>query len=138
MTSFADSVGRLSYVTRVATSMRNPHVLSATRRWHRSDLTFHFLRLFSVSSCPKITHLFLKDFVKTKPIDIMHQMQSARYLISFSDDNSTDRMPMHRHCFLLPKPCRIFPRCDVNRDKSDVTTSFGLIDRTRHAQLIKK
>jgi hypothetical protein len=26
--------------------------------------------------------------------------------------------------------CRIFPRCDVNREKSDVMTSFGLIDRS--------
>jgi hypothetical protein len=29
--------------------MRNQHVLSATRRWHRSYRTLHFLRLFSVT-----------------------------------------------------------------------------------------
>jgi hypothetical protein len=69
-----------------------PHILSATRRWHRSDRTFHFLWLFSGSYRPKITHLFLKDFVKTKTI--VHQMQSTQYLISFSDENSTGRMPM--------------------------------------------
>jgi hypothetical protein len=37
--------------------MRNPHVWSPTRHWHRADRIFHFLRLFSVGSCPKITHL---------------------------------------------------------------------------------
>jgi hypothetical protein len=91
--------------------MRKPHVLSATRRWHRSDRTLHFLRLFSVNSCPKITHLFLKDFVKTKTI--VHQMQRSRDLISFSE----------------LKSCRTFPEYVVNRGKSDVMTSFGLIDR---------
>jgi hypothetical protein len=36
-----------------------------------------------------------------------------------------------RHCFILPKPCRNFPWCgDVNREKSDVMSSFGLIDRS--------
>jgi hypothetical protein len=73
------------------------------------------------SSCPKITHLFLKEFVKTKTI--LHQTQSSRYLISFSDENSTQAGCRCRHCFPLPKPCRIFPRCDVNNEKSDVMTS---------------
>jgi hypothetical protein len=36
--------------------MRKLHVLSATRCWHRSYRTIHFLRLFSVCSCLKITH----------------------------------------------------------------------------------
>jgi hypothetical protein len=36
--------------------MRTLYVLSATRRWHRSYRTLHFLRLFSISSCLKITH----------------------------------------------------------------------------------
>jgi hypothetical protein len=36
--------------------MRNLHILSATRRWHRSYRTLHLLRLFSVSSRLKITH----------------------------------------------------------------------------------
>jgi hypothetical protein len=87
--------------------MRNPHVLSTTRHWHRSDRTFHFLRLFSVWT---ILSKLIPLCIKCKVLDI--------------SSLSAMKIPQAgcpcRRCFLLPKPCR----------KSDVMTSFGLIDQS--------
>jgi hypothetical protein len=58
--------------------------------------------LFSVNSCPKITHLFWLDFIKT--YTIMHQKQSSQYLIGFSNEKSAGRR--YRQCFLFGKSCR--------------------------------
>jgi hypothetical protein len=68
---------------------------------HRSYRTLHFLRLFSVSSCLKITHCdtysgrIWKDFVhQCKVLNI-----SSVFLMKIPQDS-------HRQCFLLPKSCR--------------------------------
>jgi hypothetical protein len=81
--------------------MRNRQVLSATRRWHRSDRTFHFLMLFSVSS-------------KLKPLCIKCKVLDISWVFPMKISQAGCRC---RHCFLLPKLCRIFPRCDVNQRK---------------------
>jgi hypothetical protein len=51
--------------------VRNPLNSTATWRCERCDrIRSHFLRLFSVNSCPKITHLFLvlRNLSKLRPI----------------------------------------------------------------------
>jgi hypothetical protein len=57
----------------------------------------------------------------------MHQMQSSRYLISFSYEKSAGRR--YRQCFPLDKSCRkmytIFSAVLRQQGKSDVITSFG-------------
>jgi hypothetical protein len=122
--------------------MKNLQVLSTSRRWHRSYRTLHFRRLFSVSSCLKITrHLFWKDLE-----GLCASMQSSRYLISFFDENSTGssysqchhllnscwKLHTQRGTYSLPpagvRMNRERLRFHVNRDKSDVMTSFGMID----------
>jgi hypothetical protein len=56
--------------------------------------------LFSVNSCPKITHLFWQDFAKT--YTIMHQKQpGSQDLIGFSYEKSAGRR--NRQCFLFGK-----------------------------------
>jgi hypothetical protein len=55
-------------------------------------------------------------------------MQSSRYLMSFSDDNSTGCSNRQACQNPVEKCAQIFLRFDVNRDKSDVMTSFGMID----------
>jgi hypothetical protein len=55
--------------------------------------------LFSVNPCPKITHLFWLDFIKT--YTIMHQKQSSQYVIGFSYEKSAGRR--YRQCFLFGK-----------------------------------
>jgi hypothetical protein len=104
--------------------MRNLHVLSAVRRWHQSYRALHFPRLFSVSSRLKMTHC------ETNSQRICAAMQSSRYLISFPI-----KIPQGTHVdhiFFCQNPVenctQIFLRFDVNRNKSDVMTSFGMID----------
>jgi hypothetical protein len=43
--------------------MRNPHNKTTTWRCEQCYLILHFLRLFSVNSCPKITHLYQNHHV---------------------------------------------------------------------------
>jgi hypothetical protein len=93
------------------TRMRNLHVLSATRRWHRSYRSINFLRLFSVSSCHKITHCdtyygwIWKDFVhQCKVLDISSVL-SMQINIFFCQNT-------------LENCTHIFLPFDVNRDKS--------------------
>jgi hypothetical protein len=62
-----------------------------------------FLRLFSVSSCPKITHLFLLDLIKT--YTIMHQTQRSR-LHCISSVFHMKNLQDAGQCFLLDKSCR--------------------------------
>jgi hypothetical protein len=104
--------------------MRNLHILSATRRWHRSYRTLHFLGLFTVRSCLKITHC---DTYSGK---IFASMQSYRYLISFFDKIPQDAyIDNVLFCQNPVENCtQIFLRFGVDRDKSDVMTSFGMID----------
>jgi hypothetical protein len=45
--------------------MRNPLNKTATWRCKRCARIFYFLGLFSVNSCPKITHLFLVGFFQS-------------------------------------------------------------------------
>jgi hypothetical protein len=59
----------------------------------------NFLTLFSVNSCPKITHLFWLDFIKT--YTTMHQKQNSQYVIGFSYEKSARHR--YRQCFLLGK-----------------------------------
>jgi hypothetical protein len=99
--------------------MRNLLVLSASRRWHRSYRTINVLRLFSVSSCLKITHCdtysgrIWKDSVhQCKVLDI-----SSVFSMKVLQDPHIDNV------FFCQNPVenctQIFPRCEVNREKSD-------------------
>jgi hypothetical protein len=57
----------------------------------------------------------------------MHQTQSFRYLIGFSNEKSAGRR--YKQCFLLDKSCRnqhtTFSAVLRQQRKSDVMTSFG-------------
>jgi hypothetical protein len=70
----------------------------------------------------------LKSFVKTKTI--VHQCRVLDISSVFPMKIPQDADVGLDIVFLLPKACRTVPRCDVNRYKSDVMTSFGLIDRS--------
>jgi hypothetical protein len=74
-----------------------------------ASLTFHFLRLF----------IFSPDFQLLAVLVPKHTCQNKNHRASNADAVS-----------LVPKPCWIFPWSDVNRKKSDVMTSFGLIDQS--------
>jgi hypothetical protein len=71
----------------------------ARRAAERCDRILYFLTLFTVNSCPKITHLFWLDFIKT--YTIMHQKQSFQYVIGFSYEKSEGHR--HRRGFLFGK-----------------------------------
>jgi hypothetical protein len=116
-------------------TMRNLHILSATRRWHRSYRTLHFLRLFSVSFRLKITHCdtysgrIWKDLEGFGRILCINAKFSIRHQF-FSDENSTGAHI--DNVFFCQNPIenctQVFLRFDVSRDKSDVMTSFCKID----------
>jgi hypothetical protein len=87
--------------------------------------------LFSFRSCLKITHCETYSGRIWKDLEgLRASMQSSRYLISCPDENSTGCS--YKQCFFCQNPVenctQIFLRFDVNRDKSDVMTSFGMID----------
>jgi hypothetical protein len=115
--------------------MRKLHVLSATWRWHRSYRTLRFLRLFSVCSCLKITHCdtysgrIWKDFVhQCKVLDI-----SSVFSIKIPQDAHTDNVFFCQNSIENCTPP--FLRFDVNGDKSDVMTSFDMIDWSEVCQV---
>jgi hypothetical protein len=90
--------------------------------------TLHLLRLFSVSSCLKITHSETYSGRIWK--DVVHQCKVLDITSVFPM-----KIPQDAHIgnvFFCQNPAenctQIFLRFDVNRDKSDVMTYFGMID----------
>jgi hypothetical protein len=103
----------LKNVTTAQTNQRNS---SSAHRYSYMTVRFQRLQAAFALTSPLLRH----TCIKCKVLDI-----SSVFPMTIPQAGCRSR-----HCFRLPKPCRIFPRCDVNREKSDVMTYFGLIDRS--------